>query len=37
MGLPPLVRMKSPDKYIATEFLDDGAAGIISPYTETVT
>ena len=37
MGLPPLVRMKSPDHYIATEFLDDGAAGIISPYTETVT
>jgi 4-hydroxy-2-oxoheptanedioate aldolase len=36
MGLPPLVRMKSPDQYIATQFLDDGAAGIISPYTETV-
>ena len=36
MGYPPLVRMKSPDQFIATQFLDDGAAGIISPYTETI-
>jgi len=36
MGYPPLVRMKSPDPYIATQFLDDGASGVISPYTETI-
>jgi len=36
MGYPPLVRMKSPDAYIATQFLDDGASGVISPYTETI-
>ena len=36
MGYPPLVRMKSPDPFIATQFLDDGAGGVISPYTETV-
>ncbi len=36
MGLPPIVRLKSPDPYEATMVLDDGAAGIISPYTESV-
>ena len=36
MGLPPIVRLKSPNPYDATMALDDGAAGIISPYTEQV-
>ena len=34
--LPPIVRLNSPNPYEATKFLDDGAAGIISPYTESV-
>ena len=34
MGLPPLVRIKSPDQYDATAALDDGANGIIYPYVE---
>jgi 4-hydroxy-2-oxoheptanedioate aldolase len=36
MGLPPLVRIPSPDPYEATKMLDGGAAGIIAPYVETV-
>ena len=36
LGLPPIVRLNSPDPYEATKFLDDGAAGIISPYHESV-
>ncbi len=35
MGLPPLVRIPSPDPYEATKVLDGGAAGIIAPYVET--
>jgi len=35
MGLPPLVRIPSPDPYQACVALDDGAAGIIAPYIET--
>ena len=34
MGLPPLVRLTSPDPYAATVALDDGAAGIVAPYIE---
>ncbi len=34
MGLPPLVRMPSPDPDHATVLLDDGAAGVIAPYIE---
>ena len=34
MGLPPLVRIKSPNQYDATAALDDGANGIIYPYVE---
>lgn len=34
-GLPPLVRIPSPDPYTATMALDGGAAGIIAPYIET--
>lgn len=34
LGLPPLVRIPSPDPYIATMVLDGGAAGIIAPYVE---
>ncbi len=36
MGLPPLVRIPSPDPYTATVALDGGAAGVIAPYVETV-
>ena len=35
MGLPPLVRIPSPDPFAATQMLDGGAAGIIAPYVET--
>ncbi|KAA5540750.1 aldolase [Roseiconus nitratireducens] len=34
MGLPPLVRIPSPDPYAATMVLDGGAAGVIAPYVE---
>ena len=36
LGLPPLVRIPSPDPYTATMVLDGGAAGVIAPYVETV-
>ncbi|MEZ6128704.1 MAG: aldolase/citrate lyase family protein [Planctomycetaceae bacterium] len=36
IGLPPLVRIPSPDPYAATMVLDGGAAGVIAPYVETV-
>jgi 4-hydroxy-2-oxoheptanedioate aldolase len=35
MGLPPIVRIPSPDPFEATKILDGGAAGIIAPYVET--
>jgi 4-hydroxy-2-oxoheptanedioate aldolase len=35
IGLPPLVRIPSPDPYAATMVLDGGAAGVIAPYVET--
>jgi len=35
LGLPPLVRIPSPDPYAATMVLDGGAAGVIAPYVET--
>ncbi len=35
-GLPPLVRIPSPDPYQACMALDAGAAGIVAPYVETV-
>ncbi|MEA3210320.1 MAG: staphyloferrin biosynthesis citrate synthase [Chthoniobacter sp.] len=35
LGLPPLVRIPSPDPYEAAKVLDGGAAGIIAPYVET--
>jgi 4-hydroxy-2-oxoheptanedioate aldolase len=35
MGLPPLVRIPSPDPFEATKALDGGAAGLIAPYVET--
>ncbi|MES2507820.1 MAG: aldolase/citrate lyase family protein [Verrucomicrobiota bacterium] len=34
LGLPPLVRIPSPDPHLATRVLDGGAAGIIAPYVE---
>lgn len=34
LGLPPIVRIPSPDPYTATMVLDGGAAGIIAPYVE---
>ena len=36
MGLPPLVRIPSPDPYQACMALDGGAAGVIAPYVESV-
>ena len=36
LGLPPLVRIPSPDPYAATMVLDGGASGIIAPYVETI-
>lgn len=36
LGLPPIVRIPSPDPYAATMVLDGGAAGVIAPYVETV-
>ena len=36
LGLPPLVRIPSPDPYSATMALDGGASGVIAPYVETV-
>ena len=36
LGLPPSVRIPSPDPYAATMVLDGGAAGIVAPYVETV-
>lgn len=36
LGLPPIVRIPSPDPFIATMVLDGGAAGVIAPYVETV-
>lgn len=34
IGLPPIVRIPSPDPFAATMALDGGAAGIIAPYIE---
>ncbi|MGC8988949.1 MAG: HpcH/HpaI aldolase family protein [Verrucomicrobiia bacterium] len=34
MGLPPLVRVPSPDPFAASMALDAGAGGIIAPYIE---
>ena len=36
LGLPPIVRIPSPDPYAACMALDGGAAGIVAPYVETV-
>lgn len=36
MGLAPLVRIPSPDPYVASNALDTGAEGIIMPYIESV-
>jgi 4-hydroxy-2-oxoheptanedioate aldolase len=35
-GLPPIVRISSPNPYEATKILDTGAAGIIAPYIEKI-
>jgi 4-hydroxy-2-oxoheptanedioate aldolase len=36
LGLPPVVRIPSPDPYEACKVLDGGASGIVAPYLETV-
>lgn len=36
MGLPPVVRIPSPDPYIAAEVMDGGACGVMAPYVESV-
>ncbi|MDP6451302.1 MAG: aldolase/citrate lyase family protein, partial [Lentisphaeria bacterium] len=35
-GLPPVVRVPSPDPYIASTVIDAGACGVIAPYIESV-
>jgi len=35
LGIPPVVRIPSPDPFEATKVLDGGAGGVIGPYTET--
>lgn len=34
-GIPPVVRVPSPDPFEATKVLDGGAGGVIGPYVET--
>jgi 4-hydroxy-2-oxoheptanedioate aldolase len=34
LGMPPIVRISSPDPYAATMALDGGAAGVVAPYVE---
>ncbi len=34
LGMPPLVRIPSPDPYEACQVLDGGAAGVLAPYIE---
>ncbi len=34
LGLPPVVRIPSPDPYLACQALDAGACGLIAPYVE---
>src|SRR5690554_5388601 len=34
-GLAPIVRIPSPDPYLASMVLDGGASGVIAPYIET--
>lgn len=36
LGLPPIVRIPSPDPYVACTILDGGAAAILAPYVESV-
>ncbi len=36
LGLPPIMRIPSPDPFAATMALDAGAAGVVAPYVETV-
>ena len=36
LNLNPIIRILSPDPYLATAVLDGGACGIIAPYVETV-
>ena len=35
IGIPPVVRVPSPDAYEAAKVLDGGAGGVIGPYVET--
>ena len=34
-GLPPVVRIPSPDPYLACQAIDGGACGLVAPYIET--
>lgn len=36
IGIPPIVRIPSPDPYLACMALDGGASAILAPYVETV-
>lgn len=34
-GLPPIVRIASPDPYVAGQVVDNGAVAVVAPYVET--
>lgn len=36
LGLAPIVRIRRPDPYRASQVLDDGAIGVVAPYLENV-
>lgn len=36
LGIAPIVRIPSPDPYLACQAIDGGAAGIVAPYLESV-
>jgi 4-hydroxy-2-oxoheptanedioate aldolase len=36
LGVAPVVRIPSPDPYVATQVIDGGAVGVVAPYVESV-
>jgi 4-hydroxy-2-oxoheptanedioate aldolase len=36
LGMAPVVRIPSPDRYLASQAVDAGATGVIAPYVETI-
>ena len=35
-GISPIVRIPSPDPYLASQAIDAGAVGVVAPYLESV-